>query len=73
MQEEMRRRTREAPVVAGCGKAVVGYAGNETRKEKPETDLPRNLSDEAGKRFRQAEVYCERESPPDAIGEAYEA
>lgn len=39
----------------------------------PETDLCRSLSGEAGRRNREAEHDCERESPPDADGESYQA
>ena len=35
MQEEMRRRTWEAPLAPGCGKAVVRYTDTEARKGKP--------------------------------------
>jgi hypothetical protein len=35
MQEQMRRRTWEAPLAPGCGKAVVRYTDNEARKGKP--------------------------------------
>jgi RNA-directed DNA polymerase len=43
MQEEMRRRTWEAPLVPSCGKAAVWYAGTETRKGKPRDRLIPNL------------------------------
>ena len=38
-----------------------------------ETGLSRNLSGRRELRIRQAEKYCQRERPPDAIGESYQA
>src|SRR5918999_4760685 len=38
----------------------------------PGTGLSRNLSGRRELRSRQAEEYCERESPPDADGESYQ-
>ena len=39
----------------------------------PGTELCRNLNGETGKQCRKAKEYCERESPPDAHGESYQA
>jgi hypothetical protein len=50
------------------GMRVVRHA-----RGNPETDLSRNLSDETGKQYREAEEYCERERLPDADGESYRA
>ena len=38
-----------------------------------ETGLSRNLSGRRELRSRQAEKYCQRESPPNAVGESYQA
>ena len=38
----------------------------------PDTGLGGEPKRWSGKRLRQAEEYCERESPPDADGESYE-
>lgn len=45
----------------------------EARKGKPGHRVKRAPTRWAGKRCRQAEEYCERESPPDADGESYQA
>ena len=73
MQEEMRQRTREAPSAPAGGRHGVRYTGIEARKGKPgnRANLEPKGHDEA--RSREAEKYCQRESPLDAYGESYQA
>jgi hypothetical protein len=73
MQEEMRWRTWEAPWAPGCGKAVVRYTDIEARKGKPGYRAMAEPKGRTGKRCGKAEKYCERESPPHADGESYQA
>ena len=73
MQEQMRRRTWEAPLAPGCGKAVVRYTDNEARKGKPGDGAMPEPKRRTGKQCRQVAQNRERESPPDARGESYQA
>jgi hypothetical protein len=51
----------------------VRYTTNEARKGKPGHRVKSEPKWREGKlRSRQAEEYCERESPPDADGESYQ-
>ena len=55
------------------GRSKVGYIDTKARKGKPGPELSGNLSGRRELRSRQAEEYCERESPPYADGESYRA
>ena len=66
--EELGRSPRFLPV----GRRVVRSTAMEARRGNPETGLGWNLSEHGERRTRQAEEYCERESPPDADGESYQ-
>jgi len=74
MQEERRQRTQEAPLAPGReeaqgkGRPLLRHA-----RGNPDTELSGNLKLCRETRDRQAEKYCQRESPPDAIGESYQA
>jgi hypothetical protein len=56
-----------------AGRSSYGMRLMRHGRGNPETELCRNLSDETGKRSREAEEYCERESLPHADGESYQA
>jgi hypothetical protein len=51
----------------------VWYTALEAREGKPGNGTMPEPQLRRGTRDRQAEEYCERESPPDAIGESYQA
>lgn len=67
--EELGRRHR----LLAVGRPSYGMRIVRHGRGNPETDLCRNLSGATGKRCREAERYCERESLPDADGESYQA
>jgi hypothetical protein len=73
MQEEIRRRTREAPGAPGRGKLGVRYTANEAHKGKPGDGTMLEPRAPEWNTARQAEEYCERKSPPQAFGESYQA
>jgi hypothetical protein len=56
-----------------AGKCVVGHTATEARKGKPGHGLCRSLSGVLEGGNRKAGKYCERESPPHALGESYQA
>jgi len=51
----------------------VWYTAIEAREGKPGNGIMPEPQLRRGTRDRQAEEYCERENPPDAIGESYQA
>jgi hypothetical protein len=55
------------------GRSKVRYTAIEARKGKPGHRVKWEPKRWTGKRFREAEEYCERESPPDVCGESYQA
>jgi hypothetical protein len=55
------------------GKTGAGYAGIETRKGKPGHRISLKPKPRDGEPERQAEKYCQRESPPHAVGVSYQA
>jgi hypothetical protein len=55
------------------GRSNVRYTVIEARKGKLGHRVRREPKRWSGKRYRQAEEYCERESPPDVHGESYQA
>jgi hypothetical protein len=55
------------------GRSNVRYTVIEARKGKLGHRVRQKPKHWGGKRFRQAEEYCERESPPDVHGESYQA
>jgi len=74
MQEEICRRTREAPNAPNCRAGVcAGYTANEARKGKPGYRTMPEPKPIHVTTPRQADKYCERESPPHAFGESYQA
>ena len=68
MQEERRRRTWEAPDAPVSGSLGVWSTAREAQKGKPGDGTMLEPQRRGGKRGRQAEEYCHRESPPDAAG-----
>ncbi len=66
--EELGRSHRFLPV----GRMVVRSQLLRHARGNPETGLGWNLSEHGERRTRQAEEYCERESPPYADGESYQ-
>ena len=73
MQEEIRRRTWEAPWAPDRGKGDAGYTVTEARKGKPGHGQYRNLHGTLEGGDGEAEKYRERERLPDADGESYQA
>ena len=74
MQEEICLRTREAPKAPECrGSAGVRYTAIEARKGKPGYRAMPEPNHMHVTMPRQAEKYCEREKPPHAFGESYQA
>ena len=55
------------------GAAGVGYAAADTQNGKPGYGIRLEPKRMQGERGRKAEEYGERESPPDACGESYQA
>jgi hypothetical protein len=55
------------------GKSWAGYAGIETRKGKPGHSVSLKPKRRDGRPDGQAEKYCQRESPPHAVGVSYQA
>jgi group II intron reverse transcriptase/maturase len=74
MQEEICFRTREAPKAPKCrGSAGTWYTAIEARKGKPGYRAMPEPKHRHVTTPRQAENYCEREKPPHAFGESYQA
>jgi hypothetical protein len=74
MQEEIRRSTWEAPWAPAAGRFVVGHTAIEAHKGKPGNGaMPEPAARDWNVEPRKAEKYCERERPPDADGESYQA
>ena len=73
MQEEIRRRTWEAPALLAVGRSNGGYIVTKARKGKPGHGVKREPKRGAGKPCGKAEEYCETESPPDVPEESYQA
>jgi hypothetical protein len=55
------------------GRSKVGYIDTKAQKGKPGHRVKREPKRWTGKPYGKAEEYCERESPPDADGESYQA
>ena len=55
------------------GKVNVGHTDTKARKGKPGNGLCWSLSVHWNFQTGQAEEYCERESPPQAVGVSYQA
>jgi len=55
------------------GRSNVGYIDTKARKGKPGHRVKWEPKRWTGKPCGEAEEYCERESPPDVLGESYQA
>jgi hypothetical protein len=74
LQEERRPRTQEAPSAPDRRETrPEGIRLGRHGRGNPATGLSRNLRGRRERRFRQAEKYGQRERPPPAVGESYQA